>query len=934
MLGGHLTPPRSSATDLTGARSVKNLVTMKESPLYVDWFTDYPDAVVKVGKVTFGEKSRNNMTDCNLRRKQVGNISRAACALLNSGGGVIKAEVDNKDYNYAEHGIGQDIEKALTELTPSKMSQKYFDFEYMRENNCVLIFVKSWSSDSSSLPRICSLRTGLYQRCLTRKDSMSPTEAAQFLKEKELSARRKRDEMGPRAKKALLSDVHQEQNMYTSAERFYKRDFLCFGEKLNFTESTHIEFKKFATKNILKYIKEILPNYISAFANTQGGFLFIGVDDNGTVVGCTKDKVNINELKEAIEHVKGKLPISHFCSSLPGVNLECKMLDVYDKDENLYGYVCAVKIQPFCCVVFSETPDSWTVKDNEIMRMAANEWTGLMMATDPEISNLCEAFRTELSVSCAPPLTKTVFSNKGLACLRDLQESLFPANGNGITYKPDNLSKELFSEYPGLEDLMNEQMQELQYSQGLLIFARSWAVAVGLPENQHVVCDALLIASGKYPTLYTVTEDCSVVGYGYSQRIAHTLKQKLVNDGGYTQKVCVIPHLLQLGTNRTRNNDSRVQVRYPLSYVLLPNDMPDLLHSLVIILLSFRSFLSDGLGREFFNLLTIKQYEILTKNLHKFKKLFIYGLPGTGKTVVALNIIERIKNVFHCKSDEILYICENQPLKIIVESRNICQSVTRAGFLNENYNPSVKHIVIDEAQNFRLEDGDWYDQAQRITQGDGHSEPGVLWIFLDYLQTSHPFRCGLPKLSEHYPQEWLTVGVRNATQIYNTMVQEMQNIVEKRPQINIPFERLRMLLNEAKCGHPLPGVCRVEENLDKDEIVTYVVDTCRQYFRSGYSGKDIAILCNTTREMDIYSDILQPKMREMMRHFRLGAYFTTAANVLGHEIVLDSIRRFSGLERNIVFGINPVPTQEEISDNLKLCVVSRANLHLHLLYER
>nr|XP_048680232.1 schlafen family member 13-like [Caretta caretta]XP_048680233.1 schlafen family member 13-like [Caretta caretta] len=910
-------------------------MTMEESPLCVDWFTDYPDAVLKVGKVTFGEKSRKKMTDCNLRRKQVGNISRAACAFLNSGGGVIKAEVDNKDYNYEEHGIGQDIEKALTELTPSKMSRKYFDFEYMRENNCVLIFVKSWSSDGSSSPRICSLRTGLCQRSLTRTDSMSPTEAVQFLKEKEVSARRKRGEgTGPRAKKALLSDVQQEQNLYISAERFYQRDGLCFGEKLNFTESTHVEFKNFTTKNILKYMKEILPNYISAFANTQGGFLFIGVDDNGTVVGCRNDKVNISELKEVIEHVKGKLPISHFCSSLPGVNLECKMLEVYDEDQNLYGYVCAVRIQPFCCVVFSETPDSWTVKGNEIMRMTANEWTSLMMATDPEISNLCEAFRAELSVSCAPPLTKTVFSNKGLACLRDLQESLFPVNGNGITYKPDNLSKELFSEYPGLEDLMNEQMEELQYSQGLLIFARSWAVAVGLPENQHVVCDALLIATDKYPTLYTVTEDYSMVGFEYSKHIACTLKKKLVNDGGYTQKVCVIPHLLHLGINRERNNDSHVQVKHPLSYVLLPNDMPDLLHSLVIILLSFRSFLSDMLGCEFFNLLTVKQYEILTMNLHKFKKLFIYGLPGTGKTIVALNIIERIKNVFHCKSDEILYICEYQPLTAIVKRRNICRPVTRVAFLKGNYQ-SVKHIVIDEAQNFRSEDGDWYSKAQCITQGHGHCEPGVLWIFLDYLQTSHPFPCGLPHPSEQYPQEWLTIGVRNATQIYNTMEQEMQNIV-KYPQIDIPFERLRMLLNEAVCGHPLPGVCRVEENLEEEEIATYVVDTCRQYFRSGYSGKDIAILCNTMKEKDRYQCILQPKMRAMMRNFKLDACFTTADNVLGHGIVLDSIRRFSGLERNIVFGINPVPvpTQNAISENLKLCVASRANLQLHLLYER
>ncbi|EMP28893.1 Schlafen family member 13 [Chelonia mydas] len=677
-----------------------NTMTMEESPLCVDWFTDYPDAVLKVGKVTFGEKSRKKMTDCNLRRKQVGNISRAACAFLNSGGGVIKAEVDNKDYNYEEHGIGQDIEKALTELTPSKMSRKYFDFEYMRENNCMLIFVKSWSSDGSSSPRICSLRTGLCQRSLTRTDNMSPTEAVQFLKEKEVSARRKR------------------------------------------------------------------------------------------------------------------------------------------------------------------------------------------------------------------------------------------VNRNGITYKPDNLSKELFSEYPGLEDLMNEQMEELQYSQGLLIFARSWAVAVGLPEDQHVVCDALLIAAGKYPTLYTVTEDCSMVEPKYSKRIACTLKKKLVNDGGYTQKVCVIPHLLQLGTNRELNNASHVQVKHPLSYVLLPNDMPDLLHSLVIILLSFRSFLSDMLGCEFFNLLTVKQYEILTMNLHKFKKLFIYGLPGTGKTVVALNIIERIKNVFHCESDEILYICEYQPLTAIVKRRNICQPVTRVAFLKGNYQ-SVKHIVIDEAQNFRSEDGDWYSKAQCITQGHGHCEPGVLWIFLDYLQTSHPFPCGLPHPSEQYPQEWLTIGVRNATQIYNTMEQEMQNIV-KYPQIDIPFERLRMLLNEAVCGHPLPGVCRVEENLEEEEIVTYVVDTCRQYFRSGYSGKDIAILCNTMKEKDRYQCILQPKMRATMRNFKLDACFTTADNVLGHGIVLDSIRRFSGLERNIVFGINPVPvpTQNAISENLKLCVASRANLQLHLLYER
>ncbi|XP_067393887.1 schlafen family member 9-like [Emydura macquarii macquarii] len=902
-----------------------------ENCLYLDEVTNYPDVVVEVGKVTFGEKSRNKMQDGNRKKKQIGNISRAACALLNSGGGVIKAEIENEDYNYEIHGIGQDIEISLTELIPSKMFLKYFDC--IQENNYFLIFVKSWSSEDSSSPRICSLGTGLYRRSVSSINSMSPNDAAQFLKEKQVFASRKHDEeTGTTAKKPLLSNIQQEQNMYVSAERFYQRDVLLLGEKLNFTESTHVEFKQFGTKNILKYTKGILPKYISGFANTQGGFLFIGVEDNGTVVGCKKEQVDINELNEVIQRVTEKLPISHICSSQPEVKLECKMLKVYDNDQNLHGYVCAVRIQPFCCVVFSDTPDSWTVKDNKITRMTAHEWITLMMATDPEISNLYHAFTTELSVSCKPPLTKTVFSNKNLTCLRELQETLFPVNGNGITYRPDDLSKELFSEHPGLEDLMKEQMEELQCSQGLLIFERSWGVPVGLPENRHVVCDALLIAAGKHPTLYTVTEYCSEGVFEYSRWIARVLKQKLVNDGGYTQKVCVIPHLLHYGTNRQRNNDSCLQVKYPFNYVLFRSDMSDLFHSLLIILLSFRSFLSDQLGCEFFNLLTIRQYEILTKNLHKFKKLFIYGLPGTGKTVVALNIIERIKNVFHCESEEILYICENQPLKAIVEKRNICQSVTRVAFLKGNYYQSVKHIVIDEAQNFQTEDGDWYRKAQCITQGNGHRKPGVLWIFLDYLQTSHVLPCGLPDPSEQYPQEWLTVGVRNATQIHAAMLQEMKNIVEY-PQIDIPSEQLKMLIDEAKCGHPLPGVYRVKENLTKDEIATYVVDTCFQYFRSGYSGKDIAILCNTVEETDEYRCILLRKIREKMRKFRLNAYFRTAADVMGNGIVLDSIRRFSGLERNIVFGINPVPTQKKISDNLKLCVASRANLQLHLLYE-
>ncbi|CAM4667708.1 unnamed protein product [Lepidochelys olivacea] len=640
-------------------------MALKEEHPSVDLNTNYADVVVKVEKVTFGEKTRNKMHNTKLKRKQNGKISQAACALLNSGGGLVEAEIENECYSYTKDGLGQDIGQSLTELISSKKFENYF--EYMQQNNKLFIFVKSWSSEVLPSPRICSIRTGLYQRSGTSAERTNSGMAAEFLEMKKACDRRESDETKQRAETSVLPEHW---SIHDSAEDIFNADHLTYGEKLNFTESTHVEFKEFSSKNILKHIEDNLPHYISAFANTQGGYLFIGVDDGRKVVGCSKENVKTNELCRVIEYVSKKLPISHICNSQAKLNVAHKILPVWDNDGNLRGYLCAVKIKPFCCAVFSDNPDSWILKSDRIERLMTEDWTAMMVATDPEISNPVNVLKTELSVSCGPPLTKTVYSNPGITCLRDLQKSLFSVISNGITYTPENLTEELFSKYPGLENLMNEQMEELQASQGLLIFSRSWAVDIGLPENQQVVCDALLIAAGKHPTLYTVTQkDCSANMFEYARQTARALKQKLVNVGGYTQRVCVIPHLLQLGTNEEGNTELDLQVKYPGSYNVSHKDMPKLLDSLVIILLGFRSFLSDSLGCEFFNLLSVKQYELLRTDFHKIKKQFIYGLPGNGKTIVALKIIEKIKNVSHCKSEDILYLCENEPLSEFVSIR-------------------------------------------------------------------------------------------------------------------------------------------------------------------------------------------------------------------------------------------------------------------------
>ncbi|GCB65380.1 hypothetical protein scyTo_0013451 [Scyliorhinus torazame] len=114
--------------------------------------------------------------------------------------------------------------------------------------------------------------------------------------------------------------------------------------------------------------------------------------------------------------------------------------------------------------------------------------------------------------------------------------------------------------------------------------------------------------------------------------------------------------------------------------------------------------------KAYLNLCKAKEIIITDKNIAS-----ILHIPSSEETdlyyhfpmicnFLAGQLIERIINTFHCKQDEVLYICENNPLKKFVSRNTNCTCVTRKSFM-ENIYTRVKHIVVDEAQNFRTEDG-------------------------------------------------------------------------------------------------------------------------------------------------------------------------------------------------------------------------------------
>ncbi|XP_036306578.1 schlafen family member 11 isoform X2 [Pipistrellus kuhlii] len=890
--------------------------------------SSYPDLVINVGEVTLGEGNRKKLQKTQ-RDQEKEKVARAACALLNSGGGVIRMEMANRDEHPVE--MGQDLEESLRTLTQSSDFQDFF--ETKQHGRCFYIFVKSWNTDFSPedrfKPRICSLDSSLHRRFATKVLLMDSREAFNFLENKKRNAKF----LGEEPSSKILRDANQNFHDSNPAHLIFQKDQLEHGEILPFPESQYVEFKQFSTENALVRIKEMVPKYIAAFANTKGGYLFIGVEDKSRkVLGCAEKNIKGEDLEKVIEEAINKLPRAHFCQSKCQITFTVRFLNVLSKEE-LKSYVCVIRVEPFCGAVFSEAPRSWMVKDGEVCCLTTEEWIDMMTDTDPELQNLSEDFESQLSLSSRPPRSSPVYSKKGLEYKEDLQRLLFSVSSVDLQFTPESLLEELCSEYEGLEELIKKQIHP--FSRGILILSRSWAVDLNLQEKQGVICDALLVTQNSPPILYTILREQDADGQLYCTRTAFTLKQKLVNMGCYTGKLCVMAKVLHLSpeSNAESFEGSDSLIKYPKSYYLADTEeMEALLQSLVIVLLSFRSFLSDQLGCEILNLLTVQQYEIISKNLHKTPELFIHGLPGSGKTIVAMKIIEKIKNTMGCEINKILYVCENQPLRDLTGKKGICRAVTRKAFMKINSNfENIQHIIIDEAQNFQTEDGDWYEKAKTITRR-GKGGPGILWIFLDYFQTSHVYHSGLPDLQDQYPREELIRMVRNAEEIANYL-KEIMHKVRENPPPNIPSESLN-IFSEAEWSRGVPGNFNYYNYKDMEQLVHDIEKQCHLLLKAGYSCKDIAVICNTVEDVQEYKSKLESALRKRKRSRSREEsnllVIEDASAITGNHIVLDSVRRFSGLERNIVFGIIPKAAQPAFSYSLLLCLASRARKYLYI----
>lgn len=265
--------------------------------------------------------------------------------------------------------------------------------------------------------------------------------------------------------------------------------------------------------------------------------------------------------------------------------------------------------------------------------------------------------------------------------------------------------------------------------------------------------------------------------------------------------------------------------------------------------------------------------------------------------------------------------------------------MTRKTFLQGEF-LKIKHIVMDETENFCSKYGDWYLKARSITHpkvrgaGSENLHRGILWIFVDPFQVRHADINGLPPPSAQFPRKTVTNGIHCALEIAMVMKEEMKRI-KANPLSGMSPDTLSLFreaaYEEAARAQALPGVCETEANLTMEQIVKRVAERCHDLFQGGYRPEDIAILCRKREDRGRYEPALLKAM-ELFETRGARVVFSQASGVWGSHIILDSIQQFSGLERNIVFGLSPECALSEEAH--KLCFASRAIKHLYLLYEK
>lgn len=240
---------------------------------------------------------------------------------------------------------------------------------------------------------------------------------------------------------------------------------------------------------------------------------------------------------------------------------------------------------------------------------------------------------------------------------------------------------------------------------------------------------------------------------------------------------------------------------------------------------------------------------------------------------------------------------------------------------------SVRNVIVDEAQNFKDRDGDWYSAAEQLTKqtsipGDCVDKKqesnsnfnllerhGFFWVFMDYAQKVHKFNAGLPSIigKNNFMMSEIT---RNSKEIFEYAMKFMGSPSEKekvqvfRDKVELPeFDTSPHLGHDYKSGKSVEILKCDKEHLKEKlfQVLSTIID-------SGVNVDDLAVLVGSKQDKPEVKEDVEPVMGRIQR---------------GVEV--DTVKEFSGLDRGTIIGVDPkVKADHADLDKFILSLATRA----------
>ena len=224
--------------------------------------------------------------------------------------------------------------------------------------------------------------------------------------------------------------------------------------------------------------------------------------------------------------------------------------------------------------------------------------------------------------------------------------------------------------------------------------------------------------------------------------------------------------------------------------------------------------------------------------------------------------------------------------------------------MKENF-PQIRHVILDEVQNFQAKDGDWLEKARGLVKQSQHTDgPGYLWCFMDKGQGINEEKAGIPNPLP--PTFRLTKVIRNSKAIFD--------------HAELYLNRRFHPGSSAEIGHDFDGE-RSEVLYPTGKKITCLIEELKSLLKEGYSKGDIAVLC-------LLAPLEGNEREQVLREFPSTV---SAERDDEDNIVLSTAEKYGGLERPVVIIVweSLKPYREDlVLDHVRYCARTRAMVKL------